>query len=430
MESLFQYVEGDDSPPPQQIEIVAREEVKPTTSGRKDENEVGSAEQPEELDPEAIEFRLRLPEKSVAPPVSDSLIIPGFSGSSNSSALVEEKKPLALTQHSVNFNPTFDQLWAPVVGPAHPFIKDGLSRGSKNHKMGVVDDTAIEPFMFDEQYNTFQAFGYGVDPSSSGGKDLVGDFEKFEEMGGHGATVYNLSQTDHKLIKKRKKGDMKGKEVKTEENVPENQDSDEEETLNPASEAWLLKNTKSPWSGKVTTEENLPEELTEEQKKYAKEHAEKKARKDAKKGREQQNAPVVEPKSTFHGKEEKDYQGRSWLAPPTDQNSSVDHCYIPKKWVHTWSGHTKGVSAIRFFPKYGHLLLSASMDTKIKIWDVPNSGKCLRTYMGHGKAVQNGHYWPLLAVIGHFWFFQFQGLILRFQGFRITISFEGFGFWD
>ena len=62
-----------------------------------------------------------------------------------------------------------------------------------------------------------------------------------------------------------------------------------------------------------------------------------------------------------------DYQGRSYLYPPAELRP-VDHvCYIPKKVIHTWSGHTKGVQAIKFFPKYGHFLLSGSLDSKVKI---------------------------------------------------------------
>lgn len=57
----------------------------------------------------------------------------------------------------------------------------------------------------------------------------------------------------------------------------------------------------------------------------------------------------------FHGKDATDWQGRSWMAPPKDQRKELtDKCFLPKRWIHTWSGHTKGVNAIRFFPTTGN----------------------------------------------------------------------------
>ena len=40
--------------------------------------------------------------------------------------------------------------------------------------------------------------------------------------------------------------------------------------------------------------------------------------------------------------------GRSWLEAPRDATQrQVDQCFLPKRHVHTWSGHSKGVNAIR-----------------------------------------------------------------------------------
>lgn len=64
-------------------------------------------------------------------------------------------------------------------------------------------------------------------------------------------------------------------------------------------------------------------------------------------------------------------------------------CYIPKKQIAQLKGHSKGVNKIEFYPKYGHFLLSGSMDCKIKLWDMQQTRKCVRTYMGHQQAVRD-----------------------------------------
>jgi pre-mRNA-processing factor 17 len=105
--------------------------------------------------------------------------------------------------------------------------------------------------------------------------------------------------------------------------------------------------------------------------------------------------PKFEEKSILHGKEEFDYLGRSFIHPPS--NTGVDlsslpgsqECFIPKKLIHTWTGHTKGVNTIKFFPRSGHMLLSGSMDMKMKLWDVYRERQVRRTYSGHTKGIKD-----------------------------------------
>ena len=127
-------------------------------------------------------------------------------------------------------------------------------------------------------------------------------------------------------------------------------------------------------------------ELTAEQKEaIAKRHAEAEGRQGK---REEEAARAMEETSVFHGKELKDYQGRSWLHPPASIHGvrrSMNALYLRNGYI---PGRGTGVAAIRWLPRTAHMLL-CSMDTKVKIWDVHGSKKCMRTYMGHSAAVRD-----------------------------------------
>ncbi|CAO3578541.1 unnamed protein product [Absidia cylindrospora] len=105
--------------------------------------------------------------------------------------------------------------------------------------------------------------------------------------------------------------------------------------------------------------------------------------------------PTGNETTKFHGAQEYDYLGRTFMAVPQDLDVNLNGepgsqpCFIPKKLIHTWDGHKKGTTGIRFFPKSGHLLLSGGMDNKVKLWDVYHDRSLLRSYMGHSKAVRD-----------------------------------------
>lgn len=64
-----------------------------------------------------------------------------------------------------------------------------------------------------------------------------------------------------------------------------------------------------------------------------------------------------------------------------------------QKVIREYAGHAKGVASIELIPNTGHLLLSAGMDGKVKIWDTEGAHgfKCVRTYAGHDKGVRGVH---------------------------------------
>lgn len=109
----------------------------------------------------------------------------------------------------------------------------------------------------------------------------------------------------------------------------------------------------------------------------------------------------VDSESTeFVGNEERDYLGRTYMHIPNDLGISLTkevgsvECYIPKKKIHTWEGHTGGTTKIQFFPNAGHILLSCGNDSKIKLWNVYKDRELLRIFSGHSRAVKDVDFSP------------------------------------
>ena len=109
-----------------------------------------------------------------------------------------------------------------------------------------------------------------------------------------------------------------------------------------------------------------------------------------KKLEELKEGPLIpETKSIFHETSLKNYKGRSYILPPENMQIKPHKCYIPKKLIKAYAGHTKAVSVVRFYPRYGHFLLSGSYDNTVKLWDVNSHRRCVRTYKGHTEAVRD-----------------------------------------
>ncbi|MES1923248.1 hypothetical protein MHBO_004793, partial [Bonamia ostreae] len=94
--------------------------------------------------------------------------------------------------------------------------------------------------------------------------------------------------------------------------------------------------------------------------------------------------------TVFEYTEERDYLGRTYMFCPHEfRGEKNQRCFVPNKKIHTWTGHTDAVTKISWFPKTGHLLLSASMDNSVKIWDVNSHRRCLRTVTGHQMGIRD-----------------------------------------
>uniref|UniRef100_A0A8D3DXE0 Pre-mRNA-processing factor 17 n=1 Tax=Scophthalmus maximus TaxID=52904 RepID=A0A8D3DXE0_SCOMX len=269
----------------------------------------------------------------------------------------------------VTFNPTYETLFAPEFGPLNPFKSQQMA-APRNMLSGYAEPAHLNDFMFEQQRRTFSTFGYALDPSVDTHHVATGSFigAVDEAEKNKGLTVFESGQ---KKSEKRKK--VKG------------------------GEAGEIDGFLGPWA-KYADEKDLAKPSEEEQKELDEILA-----KRQKKGRNEEDAPAEE-KTILHVKEMYDYQGRSYLHVPQDVGINLrsadvpDKCYLPKKQIHVWTGHTKvshkhlcvivcsfliisHSKAVRdiCFNNSGTQFLSAAYDRYLKLWD-SETGQCISRF--------------------------------------------------
>lgn len=268
-------------------------------------------------------------------------------------------------------NPKIEDLYKPLQGPLQP-TQTSLSDKFGNHLMGNVEKQHMSHFAFEEQYQSFHNFGIAENPNKHKPQKRFITSSEIDVNADAGIQdrVYK-----HMQKAKRRKG------VDDAAGPDDDDEDDEEDDIDPD-----VKNQWGGWQDARTVRDKMEREASDRQQELERQKEEERAVE----GEDRETKERVT--STFHGKSETTLTGRSWME-TTKEPKPIDpeeqKCFLPKKWIHTWSGHTMGVQAIRWFPKTAHLLLSAGMDAKIKIWDYANQRKCMRTYTGHDQAVRD-----------------------------------------
>lgn len=105
----------------------------------------------------------------------------------------------------LTYNPKYEELFAPILGPLNPF-KTQQQQIEKNVLSGHIEPAHVSEFQFETQRRTFASFGYALDPSVStdGQMKVVGstDEGKYPE---NVVTVFETTKIRPLDKRKRKK---------------------------------------------------------------------------------------------------------------------------------------------------------------------------------------------------------------------------------
>jgi pre-mRNA-processing factor 17 len=250
----------------------------------------------------------------------------------------------------MNVNIPWNDMTLPVQGPVNPF-GDPNRFLNQNALAGHVEEQAMTEHAFRTQHLTHSILGYSKNPSvDPTAPAILGSVEAAEANNYAMLDSVRIAHAKRKELKRKRKskGDLEVVDGESAYVGPWASWTGEE----PAA---VVPGSAEEAGDEVASEsESEPEVAT------------------VKKPKPKRGAPGQET-SVFHGKSMTDYQGRTYISPPLGEAPHLQsepgsqESFIPKRCLHTWTGHTSGVSVIRLFPETGHLLLSGSMDTKIKV---------------------------------------------------------------
>ncbi|KAJ2308431.1 hypothetical protein IWW55_000439 [Coemansia sp. RSA 2706] len=257
-------------------------------------------------------------------------------------------------QREIKHNMTYAELGQPLLGPLD-------SEGEFNSKQtttasGTAEHQAIDETTFRKQERMFRQQGVASDPSIGADGQMVG-----------------AEATKRQRRKRAAKGDAA---VLDGENAYQ-----------------------GPWAkfeGDTTGQTSGPtaEQLAEYEERMAQTSGSSGPQR-VKRGSVTAYVAGQDERTLFHGQHERDYQGRTYMHVPAELRATNDvQCRVPTRLVREWKAHQGGVSAIRFIPGSGHLLLSCGMDGLVKLFDVHSALRQQRTYIGHAKAVRDISFAP------------------------------------
>ncbi|KAJ9447860.1 Pre-mRNA-processing factor 17 [Diplonema papillatum] len=245
----------------------------------------------------------------------------------------------------VRSNLLAEELYAPAAGPANPWKAADTSQ--RNTTLGFFEESAMNAYMFEEQQR-------------SNDRVMFGDWKQ------------KRAEKDPKRLR------VEAKQAALQKADKKEGEPEVEVTKGGEVVSRVVGGKDMGTVALATAEEG---ELVEGHDMYYVED---------KKGNKSRQVVALTPVFTRHIDETTlyDYQGRSVILEPPSVTVS-NECYPPKKLVHTYLGHNKGVHVLRWVTAMGHMFLSGGQEGKVKLWNTLGNHELVQTYHGHFLGVKD-----------------------------------------